>query len=404
VFRRLLGRRGTAHWAAYEAFAARMLDALYGMTTLKTLGASARHGQRLRAEAARVYRATMRDLAASATVYVATALVTTAGTALAVAVAGLRHADGAVDAAAVLLVLLLAAEAFRPQLQLQNYWHEGFSGVAAADGIFALLDAPAPVAEPAEAHATPWGSGPVEVRFRDVTFTYPGAERPALRDVDLNLPPGRTTALVGRSGAGKSTLAALLQRFHDPSSGAVEVDGVDLRHVPLRQARALTAVVSQEAYLFHGSVADNLRMARPDATGADLAEACHRARVHDEIAALPQGYDTVVGERGARLSGGQRQRLAIARALLADAPVLILDEATSSVDGATEDRLRVALAEVTAGRTTLVIAHRLSTVAGADQVAGLDGGRVAECGPPADLLATGGAWSRLVAAHAGVTR
>ncbi|WP_422771393.1 ABC transporter ATP-binding protein [Plantactinospora sp. WMMC1484] len=404
VFRRLLGRRGKAHWAAYEAFAAKMLDALYGMTTLKTLGASARYGERLRAEAARVYRATMRDLAASATVYVATALITTAGTALAVAVAGLRHADGAVDAAAVLLVLLLAAEAFRPQLELQNYWHEGFSGMAAADGIFALLDAPVPVGEPAEARAVRGDGGPVQVRFRQVSFTYPGSAQPALVEVDLTLPAGRTTALVGRSGAGKSTLAALLQRFHDPGSGAIEVDGVDLRHLPLRQARALTAVVSQEAYLFHGSVADNLRMARPEASDADLTAACRRARIHDEIAALPQGYATVVGERGTRLSGGQRQRLAIARALLADAPVLVLDEATSSVDGATEERLRTALAEATAGRTTLVIAHRLSTVAGADQVAVLDGGRVVEHGAPDDLLATGGAWSRLVAVHAGAAR
>ncbi|MER7455881.1 ABC transporter ATP-binding protein [Micromonospora sp. NPDC126480] len=404
VFRRLLGRRGAAHWAAYEAFAARMLDALYGMTTLKTLGASDRHGERLRAEAARVHRASTRDLAASATVYVATALVTSAGTALVVAVAGLRHANGAVDAAAVLLVLLLAAEAFRPQLELQNYWHEGFSGVAAADGIFALLDAPAPVAEPCRARAARWGGGPVEVRFQKVSFTYPGTDQPAVVDVDLILPAGRTTALVGRSGAGKSTLAALLQRFHDPDRGVVEVNGVDLRHVPLRQARALTAVVGQDTYLFHASVADNLRIARPDATDADLAEACRRARVHDEITALPRGYDTTVGERGARLSGGQRQRLAIARALLADAPVVVLDEATSSVDGATEDHLRMALAEVTAGRTTLVIAHRLSTVADADQLVVLDGGRVVECGRPEDLLATDGPWSRLVAAHAGATR
>lgn len=404
VFRRLLGRRGAEHWAAYEAFAARMLDALYGMTTLKTLGASGRHGQRLRAEAAWVYQATTRDLAASATVYVATALVTSAGTALVVAVAGLRHANGAVDATALLLVLLLAAEAFRPQLELQNYWHEGFSGMAAADGIFALLDAPAPVAEPSRARAARWDGGLVEVRFQKVSFTYPGADQPAVVDVDFIMPAGQTIALVGRSGAGKSTLAALLQRFHDPGRGVVEVNGVDLQHVPLQEARALTAVVGQDAYLFHASVADNLRMARPDATDADLAEACRRAWVHDEIASLPLGYDTPVGERGARLSGGQRQRLAIARALLADAPVIILDEATSSVDGTTEDRLRGALAEVTAGRTTLVIAHRLSTVADADQLVVLEGGRVVECGRPEDLLATDGPWSRLVAAHTGATR
>ncbi|GAA5044762.1 ABC transporter ATP-binding protein/permease [Thermocatellispora tengchongensis] len=400
MWRRLLGDRATAHWEAYERFAARILDALSGMTTLKTLGAGERYGMRLRADAERLYRATMGNLAASTGVYCVTAFVMTAGTALSVAVAALRLAEGHLDAAALFTVLFLAAECFRPLLELQNYWHEGFYGLAAAGGLFSLLDAEPQVREPATpVRLAP--SGPPEVRFEGVTFAYPGATGPALDGVDLRIAPGTTLAVVGRSGAGKSTLVALLLRFFDPGEGRVLIDGVDLREAPIERVRAMTALVSQDVHLFYGTVADNLRIAAPGASTARLQEAARRARIHDVIAALPDGYDTVIGERGATLSGGERQRLAIARALLKDAPILVLDEATSSVDGQTERDLREALAEISAERTTLVIAHRLSTVLGADRIAVLEAGRVAEQGAPAELFAAGGAWAELAGAYAG---
>ncbi|GAA2896721.1 ABC transporter ATP-binding protein [Streptosporangium fragile] len=403
LWRRLLGDRASAHWDAYERFAARILDALTGMTTLKTLGAGERYGVRLRTDAERLYRATMGNLAASTGVYCVTAFVMTAGTALSVAVAALRLAGGHLDAAALFTVLFLAAECFRPLQELQNYWHEGFYGLAAAGGIFSLLDAEPQVRAPERAIPLD-PAGPPEVRFENVTFAYPGSRVPALDRVDLRIAPGATLAVVGRSGAGKSTLVSLLLRFFDPQEGRILIDGVDLRRAAPDDVRAMTAVVSQDVHLFYGTVADNLRIAAPEATRERLEDAARRARVHEVIAALPDGYETVIGERGATLSGGERQRLAIARALLKNAPILVLDEATSSVDGQTEKALQEALAEITAERTTLVIAHRLSTVLTADHVAVLDGGRVVEHGPPAELFATGGAWAELVAVQAGAAR
>jgi ATP-binding cassette subfamily C protein CydD len=402
-WRRLLGDRATRHWDAYERFAARVLDALMGMTTLKTLGASERYGMRLRRDAEHLYKATMGNLAAATTVYCATALLMTAGTALSVGVAAIRFADGHLDAAALLLVLFLTVECFRPLHELQNYWHEGFYGLAAAGGIFALLDTEPPAREP-ERPVPLRAAGPPEVRFEAVTFRYPGARTDALAGVDLRVDPGTTLAVVGRSGAGKSTLVALLLRFFDPQQGRVLIDGVDVRRAPRAAVRAMTAVVSQDTHLFHGSVAANLRLAAPSATDAELREAARRARVHEVIAGLPQGYDTVLGERGATLSGGERQRLAIARALLKDAPILVLDEATASVDGATEQALQEALAEVSRHRTMLVIAHRLSTVLTADRIAVLGDGRVVEYGSPAELLAAGGAWAELLNVQAGAAR
>jgi ATP-binding cassette subfamily B protein len=400
LWRRLLGERASAHWEAYERFAARIADALLGMTTLKTLGASERYGVGLRRDAEHLYRATMGNMAASTAVYSVTAFVMTAGTALSVAVAALRLADGHLDAAALFTVLFLAAECFRPLLELQNYWHEGFYGLAAANGIFALLDTEPQVRDPER--ATPVGRP--EIRFQKVAFAYPEARAKALDGVDLHVAPGETLAIVGRSGAGKSTLISLLLRFFDPQEGSVLIGGVDLRDAALADVRAQTSVVSQDTHLFYGTVAENLRLAAPRATMAELEAAARRARVHDVIASLPDGYETVIGERGATLSGGERQRLAIARALLKDAPILVLDEATSSVDGQTEKALQEALAEVTEQRTTLVIAHRLSTVLTADHVAVLDAGRVVEYGRPADLFSADGAWAELVKAQAGAAR
>lgn len=403
-WRRIMGARSQRHWTAYENFAARVLDALQGMTTLKALGATGVYGHRLRRDALALYRATMGDLAASSSVYVVSAFLMSAGTSLAVVVAAIRHSTGHLDAPGLLLIAWLTAEAFRPLLELQNYWHEGFHGLAAGKGVFALLDAEAPAPAP----ATPMTGGPVDrpprLVLREVAFTYPGAARPALRGVGLVVEPGTTLAVTGRSGSGKSTLVTLLQRYFDPQGGRILADGVDPRDLDRDEVRAMTAVVAQDTHLFHGTIAENLRLARPDADLAALRDAARRARILDLVETLPDGFDTVVGERGARLSGGERQRIAIARALLKDAPVLILDEATSAVDGETEAALRDALGELRAGRTTIMIAHRLSSLLDADTVAVLDDGELIEHGAPADLARRAGAWSGLVAAQTGGAR
>jgi ATP-binding cassette subfamily B protein len=238
-------------------------------------------------------------------------------------------------------------------------------------------------------------SGPRgELRFEGVRFGYEGGA-PVLRDLDLTFPAGRTTAIVGSTGAGKSTLVKLLLRFHDPDAGRVTLDGTDLRELRRAELRGAIGLVSQDVYLFHGSVRENLLVGRPDAGEDELVRAAAAAEALDFVRALPRGFDTVVGERGQKLSGGQRQRLSIARALLKDPPILIFDEATSSVDNETEAAIQRSLERVTAGRTTIVIAHRLSTIRHADRIHVLDHGRRVESGRHEQLLEASGVYAGL---------
>ena len=218
-------------------------------------------------------------------------------------------------------------------------------------------------------------------------------------DVSLEIREGETVAIVGRSGAGKTTVASLLLRFFDPQEGRLAFGETDFRDIPLEDLRQYFGYVSQDTYLFYGTIEDNLRIGRPDATPEEVRDAAGKANIHAFIQSLPDGYETVVGERGAKLSGGERQRIAIARALLKDAPVLILDEATSNLDGANEAAIRQALSHLTKGRTTIVIAHRLSSVVHADRIVVLDDGRVAESGRHGDLVSRDGHYAELVRAQ-----
>ena len=236
-----------------------------------------------------------------------------------------------------------------------------------------------------------------EIHFKDLTFTYPGGDDPVLKGIDLHLTRGTTLALVGASGAGKSTLADLLPRFYDPDSGQILIDGIDLKELDMRSFRRRLGIVSQDTFLFNASVRDNLMYGRPEATEKELEDAMRRANAYDFITALPEGVETLIGDRGVLLSGGQRQRLAIARALLQDPDILILDEATSALDTISERLVQKAIDELCRDRTTLVIAHRLSTVQNAHQIAVLDQGRVMETGTHPELLNKGGYYSQLCA-------
>ncbi|GAB2887014.1 ABC transporter ATP-binding protein [Streptomyces deserti] len=393
---RLLARRGKEHWDTYEALGADYLEALQGMPALRAAGAVGRTRQRLEERSAALHRATVAKLRVSLVDTGLTDLAIQGGVVAAALLACWSAVTGSLAPTGTYLVLLLASECFRPVRDLSREWHAGYLGVSAADGLMALRTAEPAVADPGTVPAQ-WPSPP-QLRFEDVEFTYDGAETPALRGVTFTAEAGRTTALVGPSGAGKSTLLALLLRHHDPRHGRVTVDGRDVAAYALDSLRQGIAVVSQETHLFHATIADNLRLARPDATDDELVRAARTAGVHDEIAALPDGYATVLGERGATLSGGQRQRLALARALLADAPVLVLDEATSAVDERREADIVRELLDAAGGRTVLVVAHRLAAARHADRVVVLDGGRVDAVGDHATLVAAGGLYARLVRA------
>lgn len=271
---------------------------------------------------------------------------------------------------------------------------------AAARRLFLLLDEqPAVRDESGLGPAVPIESIEPSISLQDVSFRYAPDEPLILSSISLEIPAGSTVALVGTSGAGKSTVINLMLRFWDPEAGRILLGGSDLRCYPMMQLRRLFSVVSQDVFLFSDSIRENIRLGRPEASDAEVEEVASRARIHDFITTLPQGYDTLVGERGVRLSGGERQRIAIARALLKGAPILVLDEATSSLDAENERAIKEALMERREGRTTIMIAHRLSTVVDADWIFVINGGRVVEQGRHEDLIARKGRYARLVEAQ-----
>ncbi|PNG22606.1 ABC transporter ATP-binding protein [Streptomyces cahuitamycinicus] len=283
---------------------------------------------------------------------------------------------------------------FRPAVSLLSTGVQIQSSLALFQRIFEYLDLPVDITERPDPVRLDRIKG--EIRFDNVSFGYDGKDGPVLDGIDLTVPAGGSLAIVGPTGAGKSTLGYLVPRLYDVTGGSVTLDGVDVRDLDFDTLARAVGVVSQETYLFHASVADNLRFAKPDATDEELHQAAKAAQIHDHIASLPDGYDTVVGERGHRFSGGEKQRLAIARTILRDPPVLILDEATSALDTRTEAAVQDAIDALSADRTTLTIAHRLSTVRGADQIVVLDSGRAVERGTHEELLEEGGRYAALV--------
>jgi ATP-binding cassette subfamily B protein len=305
---------------------------------------------------------------------------------------------GHVDVGTVVAFSTLQTRLLFPIQTLLGVGADVEASMALFDRIFEYLDLPVDIVEaddPVELRADEVLG---EVRFEGVSFKYsPDQEAWTLADINLDVPAGTRTAVVGETGSGKTTLGYLVARLYEPQQGRVTIDGVDVRDASLASLAATVGVVSQETYLFHASVRENLRFARPEASDEEIEEASRAARIHDLIASLPEGYDTVVGERGYRFSGGEKQRMAIARTILRNPPVLVLDEATSSLDTQTEYAVQEALERLSEGRTTIIIAHRLSTVRDAEQIVVLDKGRIVERGTHDELLERRGAYAALVA-------
>jgi ATP-binding cassette subfamily B protein len=310
--------------------------------------------------------------------------------------AGFPTVAGELSIGTLIAYSTLQVSIFRPIMGLLNMGAQWVASMALLSRIFGYLDLATDVPAPVDPVRLPPGTVRGEVRLEGVGYRFPDAEVDALSGIDLVVPPGTSVALVGETGSGKSTLAALLVRLADPTTGRITLDGVDLRRLDPADRAAAIGMVTQETYLRHASIADNLRLARPDATDAELWQVLEVAQVDEVVRVLPAGLDTVVGARGHRFSGGERQRLAIARTLLSNPPVLVLDEATSALDTDTERELQGALDALLQGRTTLTIAHRLSTIRAADEIVVLDAGRIVERGSHAELLAMGGRYAALL--------
>ncbi|MCW2721861.1 ABC transporter ATP-binding protein [Pseudonocardia sp.] len=311
--------------------------------------------------------------------------------------AGLPVAAGTMSIGTLIAFTTLQGTLFRPITSLLNVGVSLVSSLALFARIFEYLDLPVEVDDPAEPVAVDPARVKGHVRFEDVTFAYGGSDSAAVAGIDLDVPAGTTLALVGETGSGKSTIASLAARLYDPSAGRVTIDDVDLRDMTLADLASVVGVVSQETYLLHTTVRENLRYAKPDASDAEIEAAARAAQIHDLIANLPEGYDTVVGSRGHRFSGGEKQRIAIARTLLRNPRVLVLDEATSALDNETERAVQKAFDALAQGRTTITIAHRLSTVRDADQIVVIDRGHVVEAGTHSSLVADNGRYAALAA-------
>jgi len=370
----------------------RAVDSLLNYETVKYFGAEEREARRYDEAIAAYARAATRNETSLAWLNIGQSLITNVMMAGAMGFTVWGWSQGRFTPGDVVLVNSLLMQLFRPLDMLGWVYRSIRQGLIDMEAMFDLTDTPAEVVDAADAAELVVSEG--RVRFEDVAFGYE-PERIILKGVTLDVPAGTSLAVVGPSGAGKSTLARLLYRFYDPTGGRITIDGQDIARVKQDSLRAAIGIVPQDTVLFNDSIGYNIGYGREGATEADIEGAAKGAAIDQFIAALPQGYESMVGERGLKLSGGEKQRVAIARTLLKDPPILILDEATSALDSRTEEAIQATLDNAARGRTTITIAHRLSTVVGADQIVVLDAGRVAERGTHGELLAKGGLYAEL---------
>ena len=398
LFHKVMQSRGEAEWSANASYYSDCLDSIQGLTTLKAFNADELQrekmhyaGENLRKKVMQLLKITMIENG------VIEALIQI-GNAVSVLIAVLAFSQGRMEARQLVYVLFLITACFYPMRSLSNAWHLGYKGITAAEGIYNYIHMePVQGLNASDTYEPSLGNQNAdEVVFDHVTFGYNREDGLVLNDVSFRIPSGQSLALVGSSGSGKSTIARLLYGFYEADSGTIQVGGKALKAENIATIRNQLSAVWQDAHIFYGTVAENIEIGRPNSTHEDVIQAAKRAGIHDTIMNLPEQYQTILGEQGMRLSGGERQRIALARAFLRDAPILILDEATSSLDRKQEIDIQNSFQAIAKDKTVLIIAHRLETILSADQVCLLEGGRIIGLGSHSALLSSSAAYRKLI--------
>ena len=387
-------KRSMERQEAYAAFASDFLDGIQGLATLKSFGQSESRMDLLKKRAYDLFRSTMWVLATNSLSRGITDISIAVGAATGLGYGTYRVIDGEMELSTLLIILMMGVEIFRPMRDLRTVLHEGMVGLSAAQGVYKILDAePVVLDQHSEIETTRLEP---TIEFESVSFSYPGHTQIVHDCLNFKISKGERVGIVGSSGCGKSSIVKLLLRFHDPVEGSISIGGKDLRNISFDKLRSQISVVNQDTFLFHGTIEDNIRMGRPEASEIEISDAAKNANIHEFVKTLPKGYQTIIGEKGIKLSGGQRQRVAIARALLRDTPILILDEALSAVDAENEYVIQQALDRLMKDRTTIVLAHRLSSIIKCDRILVIDQGKIVESGPHASLMKKAGSYSALM--------
>ena len=401
AFGKILSESSNAHWAAYRNLTAEILDGIQGITTAKAYNAQERLGKLLKEKMRTLFSETMRNLKVNLAEIGISNFASGIGTSFTLAVAALLTSVHIIPVSSLLILLFMTNEVFRPANELAAYFHQGFMGITSMGGIFALLDEEEKIKDEGTKTIDIKSADGFEIKYKNIEFAYSEKKNTVFKNLNFTVAKNEKLAVAGESGSGKTTIVNLLLRFYEPTSGSIYINGIDIKDLTLKSLRSLITVVSQETYLFNGTIKENLLHANEDADEEKLIDACKAANIHSFIQSLPEGYNTKVGERGLNFSGGQRQRIAIARAVLKNSPIVVLDEATSSVDTENENEIKQSLNHLLRNRTSITIAHRLNTIENSDRILVLLRGEIVEEGSYKELILKDGYYKKLVEAQQG---